>query len=997
MLRRFAKIDRSAFVGLGVFGDALLWTSQKKADISVATPSLPTDSATRSNLRTHTSMMTMQLVAFRRFPLILLGTFIPVAMVASTAAAQVVGGTISGAANRRPPANLSFESTPDSIDSRQVKKLPLNGRIYDQFILLNPPEVDYNGQLLSIDSAREFNVATNTYSAYYGKRTGAQIGVVTTSGTNQLHGDVFEHFGNSIFDARNYFDSARIPNLQRNDFGGSLGGPLWKKKLFFFTSYEGYRQNLGLTDVTLVPDNEARAGFLPDANGVEKPVAINPVSARLLNLWPVQNGPEGLNDGRLTGIAEAFSNPEQHVRVDSGTTRMDAKLTTRDTASASYTIDDSTAETPEQNPYSIDDEALREQSLSIEEQHAFTPHVLNTARFTFSRNSSFFNGYVRPDIQAITPTFIPGEPTGSVVISASVSSGGAAAITRAGTTTASNNSVSRNSFTYDDHIALTLGKHQIEAGIWLQRLQSNDNLSQEQYGQAAFNSLTNFFAGTIRLFHYAPNSTPLNWRDLFADAYLEDTFHLAPRFLVRAGFRSDSSSGWSEAHGRAGVYSVTDGILSTNATVQSHIVDDNRALFLPEPRLGFTWDVFGDGKTNVRGGAGLYHSPLEALDYRLDEAAPFNTAYAYNNSSVAAATGTAPLVLPSSVDTSIATPALFAYSLKIEQQVASKTFLTVGYVGSHRYHQILAGDLNEPPYTVLANNVVYYPTTTKSNPDLASTLSWWSGGTGSYNALAAELRQDVSHGFHLRASYTWSKNLDDGAAWTTSVSANTPAFVEVPSLPKLDYGPSATDIRDVATVDANYDLPFGKGRAFFANSKSLTDRLVSGWSLSTIGNLQSGLPFSPQLGYNPTASGDPRNPVRPDVNPDFHGQLYTRGTTAQRVAQFYNPTAFSPPAYGTVGNARRDSLVGPGHANWDLALMKSTPLTERTNLQFRAEFYNVFNHTNLQVPNEIVYTNGPAQGTASAQTTAVALGPGGVITSTADSSRQIQLSLKLGF
>jgi hypothetical protein len=711
----------------------------------------------------------------------------------------------------------------------------------------------------------------------------------------------------------------------------------------------------------------------------------------------VQNGPEALNGGRLTGIAEAFSNPEQHTRVDSGTTRMDATLSTKDTAFASYTVNDSAAETPGANPYSIVTEALREQNLSIQEQHAFTPHILNTARFTFARASSYFNGYVRPDIQAITPTFIAGEPTGSVIISASVSSGGAAGITTGGTPVATDNSVARNVFTYDDHVVFSLGKHQIDAGIWLQRLQSNDNMSQDEFGQAAFNSLANFFSGTIRLFRYAPNATPLSWRDLFADAYLEDTFHLTPRLLVRAGFRSDSSSGWSEAHGRAGVYAVTNGVLSTNPTVQSHIVNDNRGLFLPEPRLGLTWDVFGNGKTNVRAGAGLYHSPLEALDYRLDEAAPFNTALSYNSSSVAAATNTTPLVLPSSVDTSIATPALFAYSLKLEQQLVGKTYLTLGYVGSHSYHQILAGDLNDPPYTVLANNVVYYPTSTKSNPQLGSTLSWWSGGTGNYNALTAELRQDLSHGLHLRALYTWSKNLDDGAAWTTSISANTPAFVSVPSLPRLDYGPSATDIRNVVVVNANYDLPFGKGRAFFANSRSLTEHLISGWSLSIVGNLQSGFAFSPQLGYNPTGSGDPRNPVRPDVNPNFHGQLYTRGTTAQRVAQFFNPTAYLPPAYGTVGNARRDSLVGPGHANWDLSLLKSTRLTERTGLQFRAEFFNVFNHTNLQVPNEVLYTNGPTQGTASAQNTAVALGPGGMITGTADSSRQMQLSLKLDF
>ena len=940
-------------------------------------------------------MKTMQFVVFSRFRSIFLGLALPVAIVPSTVTAQSVGGTISGAANT---ATVN-DPHPNSgqADSRQVKKLPVNGRIYDQFILLNPDAVNFTGQILSINTARDYNLAANTYSAFYGKRDSAETGVVTSSGSNQFHGNVFEYFRNSFLDARNYFDPARIPALEHNDFGASLGGPLKRNKVYFFTNYEGYRQSRGLTDVTLVPDNQARAGFLPNANGVEQPVAINPVSAQLLNLWPVQNGPEALNGGRLTGIAEALSSPEQHTRVDSGTARVDAVLSPRDTAFASYNIDDSTAETPGANPYSITTEALREQKLNIQEQHTFTPHIVNTARFTFSRASLYLNGYVRPDIQANTPTFLAGKPTGSVIISASVASGGAAGITTGGTPVATDNSVARNVFTYDDHVVFSLGKHQIDAGIWLQRLQSNDNMSQDEFGQAAFNSLANFFSGTIRLFRYAPVSTPLSWRDLFADAYVEDTFHLTPRLLVRAGFRSDSSSGWSEAHGRAGVYAVTNGILSTTATVQSHIVNDNRGLFLPEPRLGLTWDVFGDGKTEVSTGAGLYHSPLEALDYRLDEAAPYNTAISYNNSSVAAATDTTPLVLPNSVDTSISTPALFAYSLKIEQQLVGRTFLSVGYIGSHSYHQILAGDLNDPPYTVLANNVVYYPTSTKSNPQLGSTLSWWSGGTGNYNALTAELRQDLSQGFHLRAHYTWSKNLDDGAAWTTSISANTPAFVTVPSMPHLDYGPSATDIRNVVAVNASYDLPFGKGRAFFANNKGLTEHLISGWSLSSVGNLQSGFAFSPQLGYNPTGSGDPRNPVRPDVNPNFHGQLYTHGTTAQRVAQFFNPTAYLPPAYGDVGNARRDSLVGPGHANWDMSLLKSTQLTERTNLQFRAEFFNVFNHTNLQVPNEVLYTNGPTQGTASAQTTAVALGPGGVVTSTADSSRQIQLSLKLGF
>ena len=165
----------------------------------------------------------------------------------------------------------------------------------------------------------------------------------------------------------------------------------------------------------------------------------------------------------------------------------------------------------------------------------------------------------------------------------------------------------------------------------------------------------------------------------------------------------------------------------------------------------------------------------------------------------------------------------------------------------------------------------------------------------------------------------------------------------------------------------------------------------------TIANLTTGFPFSPQLGYNPTGSGDSRNPVRPNLNPSFSGSLYNKGNTAARATQFFNPNAFSAPAYGTVGNAPRDGLVGPGFADWDLSLLKSTQFTERTRLQFRAEFFNILNHTNLSLPNEVVYSAGPTQGTAANQTTAAAFGSPGVVSATANTSRQIQLGLKLLF
>jgi hypothetical protein len=208
---------------------------------------------------------------------------------------------------------------------------------------------------------------------------------------------------------------------------------------------------------------------------------------------------------------------------------------------------------------------------------------------------------------------------------------------------------------------------------------------------------------------------------------------------------------------------------------------------------------------------------------------------------------------------------------------------------------------------------------------------------------------------------------------------------------------AATDIRNIASINATYELPFGMNKAFFGNAGELADHIVSGWSVASIATLLSGFPFSPQLGYNPTGSGDSRNPVRPNVTPGFSGALYTKGSTAQRVNQYFNPAAFSAPAAGYVGNAGRDSLVGPGFADWDFSLLKSTALSERTRLQFRAEFFNIINHTNLQLPNEVVYSAGPTQGTTASQNTVAALGSPGVISATANTSRQIQLGLKLLF
>ena len=929
--------------------------------------------------------------------------------------------------------NTSTQQTSGLVDERQVKQLPLNGRSYDQLITLNPGTVNYSGQrsgsigtsnssvgnmfaisgrrpqdnlfllngieytgaslinvtpggtsgqLLGVDAVREFNVVTDTYSASYGKRQGAQISIVTESGTNKIHGSAYEFLRNSALDARNYFDQATIPEFQRNNFGASLGGPIkpslfGKDKLLLFANYEGYRQNLGLSDVTLVPDNASRAAAV---HGVQP----------LLALWPVQNGPE-----LGSGIALAYSNPIQHIREDFGTTRVDYNISPKDLFFAVYTIDDSTANTPTQNPLALINESLREQVLSGQEQHVFSPSLLNTARIGFSRASFFFLGSTPVDI----PGWVAGKPIGAIVIAGSTASNGSSQITGAGANVGSDNTTTRNLFTFDNHIFWSHGRHQIEAGVWLQRLESNDNLAQNQYGQASFASLTTFLQGAVKTFTVVPNPTELGWRSWMGAGYIEDTFRLNPRLELRAGIRFESTNGWNESQGRAANYGFSNGIINTNPTIGTSALTTNRAKFLPEPRIGLAWDAFGNGKTAVTAGFGLHHSLLDNLDYRLDQSAPYNTTLSLSNvavSSLNITSSTKPsassLVSPSNVQTDIATPTVLSWTFRVEQQIAPSTSLTVGYVGSHGYHQILSADLNEPASTIV-NGTIYYPTTTKVNPLVANTTSWISQGISNYNALQVDLRRTFANGFQLRGNYTWSKNLDNGSAWNTSVSANTPAFVSYPTNPSLDYGPAATDIRHLASINGTYDLPIGRNHVLGSNFSPFFNRAVSGWTLSGIAALQSGFPFSPQLGYNPTGSGDSRNPIRPNLNPNFHGNLYPR-----TPGQFFNAAAFLAPAYGTVGNLGRDTLVGPNLANLDLSLLKSTQISERIHAQFRAEFFNLLNHTNFATPNPVVFSSGPTQGTVANQTTAVVASPtAGVITATATNSRQIQFGLKFLF
>jgi hypothetical protein len=944
-----------------------------------------------------------------------------------------------------PAVNVSTTDISGLVGQQQVENLPLNGRSFDLLLTLNPGVVNFtfekfggiggsnstvgnnfavsgnrpqqnlfllNGVeftgaaennmqpggtsqlLLGVDAVQEFNLLRDSYGAEYGKRPGAQVLIVTRSGTNQLHGSLYEFVRNNIFDARNFFDGNSVPGFTQNQYGASVGGPLQKDKTFFFVNYEGFRKNLHQTGVDLVPDGNMRNGFLPCAVVSPKPVC--PASglvfvkvSPLINAWPVPS--PGAPD--FGGISEAFNNPLQIIRDNFGTARLDHIFSEKDTLSGVYTIDDSNDFTPlSVNAYSANAENLREQVASIDETHIFSPTLLNTARVGYSRAFYFFTGEPTPGSPAASlPGFLTGNPIGALAVGGSAASNPAAVIALAGSNNGSNLHIARNLFTYEDRVSLTKGRHQLSAGVWFQRLRSNENIALSQFGQATFASLQAFLQGTASLL-FDPSSTPLGWRSWFGAWYVEDSIRISPNLKVTLGFRDEFSNGWNEAHGRASNYTFTNGVINTQPGIGSSDFTVNHAKFLPQPRVGLAWSPFGLTKTVLRAGFGMYNDLQDALGYRTDQNAPYNPTYNVTANVSSFPISTVPAgskLVPGGVQPDLRTPTLISWSFRVQQELTANTTLTVGYVGSHGYHEITGVDANEP-FPVICPNALcpatypaafpagiagtpvpagtyYVPTSVRANPALNNTWTYFSEADSSYNALQIDVNRRFNAGLVVRGVYTWSKTIDDGDSLNATTSGNQPALLSNPFNPGADRGLASFDVRNAAVVSASYALPFGR------NTRA------GGWTLNSIVTLQGGFPFSPLLSYNPSNNGDTRNPVRPFVNPAFTGSVIEGNPN-----QWFNPAAFlaPPTASGFYGNLGRNTLIGPGLATWDFSLMKDTRLSEGISLQFRAEVYNLLNRANFNTPNPVTFT-------PSLSPTA------GLITSTSTPSRQMQFGLKL--
>jgi hypothetical protein len=970
-----------------------------------------------------------------------------------------------------PVVNATTASVSGLVGEREVKDLPLNGRSFDNLIALNPGAILYSlksantstsngntftvagrrpmdnlvllngveytgssqlaitpggvsGDLLGIDAVREFNVMTDTYGAEYGKRSGAQVSVVTQSGTNALHGSLFEFLRNSALDSRSVFaQTSFVPPFRQNQFGGALGGPIKKDRLFLFGNYEGFRQAQTLSSLSVVPDAQVRQGTFPNASGVYAPVAgLNTAMLPYFSFWPRANGSELLVNGLPSGTAFSFNNPRQSIREDFGTTRADYTISNRDSLSATYTIDDGNSLIPLADPLFGSYSTVRMQVASLQETHIVSPQILNTFRVGLSRAGFALDSSL---LASFSPnlSFVTGGGPGGVIVNGGVTTTGLAGITSAGPNNAAGVWNRRNLFTYTDDLQISKGIHQISAGVWFQRVQDNEDTASRQLGQATFTSLTTFLQGTVSSFQVVPTASELGWRSLFGAWYVEDAVKVRPNLTIRAGIRQEFTTGWNEVSGRAANYvSDSNGVLVTTPRVGDSAFTKNNATKLFSLRLGLAWDPFSNGRTAVRAGFGTYYSLIDDLSFLLNSLPPYNGSITASGalSSITPIVPGAPVppscgpgvptpcttYAPQGIQADAKTPTVQEWNFSVEQQLNSNTALRVAYVGSFGYHGLLSVDPNDIPAQIcsdvsgcqaggvatsgvpaaaasqshVAQGTRYIPVGTRPNPYLGAGFFWYTEGNSRYNALQTEVTHRLTRGLQFRANYTWSKNLDMNSGLTGAQSQNQSQMIMDRNDLRRDWGPSALNATSQASMSARYELPFGHGKHWMSNASGVEEKLIGGWQLNGITTLLSGFPFTPVIGSNRSGDGDTRNPDRPSLNPSFSGPV-----TLGQQGQWFNPNAFILPPIGTYGNLGRGVFSGPGLAELDMSLFKNTSVSEKVTLQFRAEFFNLINHTNLGTPNATVFSGASFNASA------------GLITTLATTPRQIQFGMKLIF
>jgi hypothetical protein len=839
------------------------------------------------------------------------------------------------------------------------------------------------GDNLGIDAVEQVSVLGSNYPADYGRTSGGVINAVTRSGTNAFHGDAYEFLRNSALDARNFFDG-RIPPFKRNQFGGSAGAPIQKDRTFIFGDYEGLRQSLGVTTVDTVPSAAARNGQL--STGA---VTVDPAVARFLAaFYPLPNGPLlGAGD---TGI---FTFPGQQVTNENYfTVRVDRKFSERDSLEGTYMRDNSKTVQPDTFDELLSNIVSRRQVVTLHEQHTFSPTLLNVARFGFSRAVGITGGVskvLNPLMLDPSFGFQPGGRAGAIKAVPGVTS-------FLGAPTAqgplpSSKSLFWNSFQAGDDAFLIRGMHALKFGGVVERMQDNELTLSNISGAFRFNSLSNFLTNRPHVFqgNRTLSAPDFGLRETLVGAYAQDDIRLEKNLTFNAGLRYEMVTVPTEAHNRiSNLRNLTDALPRVGSPFFL-----NPTLRNFEPRLGFAWDPRG-GRTLFRGGFGLFD--VLPLPYEfttsIQHAVPFVQEIF------------ADVLPPGSFPTgafeqfsaeSTSSRALYVehdpkrnyvmqWNLSVARELSSTLAVTVGYVGSRGIHQPYRMDNIDMVLPTLTGAGYVFPAASSShtlNPHYGRISSTLWQANSFYDALQVDVSKRVSHGFEFHGAYTWGRSIDTLSATEVDDAFPNGLFNQLFFDQRTSRGLSDFNVAQDFVVSFTWEMPGS------ASSSRLSNWALGGWQLGGLYKASSGQPFTPILGGDPVGMKLDETSEPPDRlgGPGCHVLTNTGNPN-----HFIKTQCLAFPAPGNRwGNLGRNALIGPGVSKLDFSVFKNNHvrrISENFNAQFRAEFFNILNHTNFASPTDnLTVFDQSGKPVPSA----------GLITSTQTTSRQIQFALKL--
>ncbi|MGC9949057.1 MAG: TonB-dependent receptor [Bryobacteraceae bacterium] len=841
----------------------------------------------------------------------------------------------------------------------------------------NDPTVGQSGSsvaLVSVDAVDEFKVQTQMQTAEFGGFSGAVINVNTKSGGNEFHGSGYEFLRNSDLDANNFFNNlygvSRTP-ARNNFFGGTVGGPIRKDRTFFFASFEGLRQRVGVNANGRVPSLAARA-------------EASPALQALLDEYPLPTGPDSSD-----GTAPYFATAANLVGETDFSGRVDHRFSASDDFFARYSFSDSLGLLRAFYLNTLSRNRSRVQSASLSEVHRFTPQLFNEARFGFVRsaNSSFgaadsFGGAEPIPLNSAGDAIPPGIYIFSLPYAESPNP-----------PELQNN----NLFSFNDDVTYIQGRNTFKSGFWVRRVQDNPNLQPLSSGVYFFNTVEDVVNNNPVYFFNQAAETDFGVRFTNYAFYAQDDIRITPRLKLNLGLRYELDTVPTEAHGRfspiVGLDNIATATLGTPGAPVHNGDHDNFA-----PRIGFAYQLTSDAKTVLRGGAGVYYDlptvnatqlafgpPFKITNFLLGAALGGPVTVPVNPSLlITTITGQPPFGSATVYDpTTFRTPFTYEYSLNLQRQLDSKTVVQASYVGALGRHLIHMQPLNLiDPATGVAPNTNF----STGALELIET-----NAISDYNALQANVTRRLSRGVELTASYTWAHSLDD-ASNPTGTSINSSYTGSNPYDFHAEYASSDFDIRHNLVAGFSYDLP-GKSARFGKAAAAL----LTGWAVEGFFTLQTGVPYTPLNGQDIAGNGDQfaADNQRPNLVP---GQpLYIASSAPPyRVA---NAAAFALPAAGTYGDAGRNILRAPGLQQLDLSLLKTFKASERVSVQFRAEFFNIYNHPNFAIPSASgnnLLTAGSSFGLSQEMANASS---GGLLSPLFNSGgpRSIQLALKLLF